>query len=281
MLRNSKIKKVSIIFIAAVIIIMCMGLGIYKYNKVQTYKNLMNAANEAMYSEKYDQAKALFNQALSYKNDSLVQKDIKLATKLKSIKNIYDEGTKLMNNKKYLDAIYKFNKIPNDTDKLYTNAQKNIDKCKKQYIVQELNNAEILACNNNCDEAIKHLDAILKVDGTNEDAKRLKKTYSSNIQLEKNKSAQSTEAQKETNQQNNIDSSFTPDQAVQLARQYYFKQSNEAPDDGIAGSFSKWENRDGKTYAWVHLYSVAAASNGGSGTVGNIGIAKDGSTITP
>ncbi|PJI09510.1 hypothetical protein CUB90_17290 [Clostridium sp. CT7] len=199
---------------------MCVGLDIYKYNKVQTYKSLVNAANEDMYSEKYDQAKALFNQALSYKNDSLVQKDIKLAPKLKSIKNIYDE-------------------------------------------------------------AIKHLDAILKVDDTNEDAKRLKKTYSSNIQLEKNKSAQSTEAQKETNQQNNINSSFTPDQAVQLARQYYFKQLNESPDDGIAGYFGKWENKDGKTYAWVHLYSVAAASNGGSGTVCNIEIAKDGSTITP
>jgi len=137
LLHNPKIRKIGVIFIAAVIFVICVGFGSYKYNKAQAYSNLISAANKDMDNGEYDQAIALFKQALNYKSDPMIQKNIKLAASLKEAKNIYDDGVKLMNDKKYSDAIEKFNKITKEDDKLYDNAQKNIDKCKSELSKKE------------------------------------------------------------------------------------------------------------------------------------------------
>lgn len=167
-------RKITIISVIVVIAIVCGGFGIYKYNKVQAYNNLINTANKDMDKGEYDQAIALFNQALQYKNDPTIEKNIKLAASLKEVKSIFDEGTKLMNDKKYLEAIEQFKKVTKGDDKLYSNAQKSIEECKKQFAAQNIQLAKDALKNNKSDDANKYLDEVLKVDSNNAEAKKLK-----------------------------------------------------------------------------------------------------------
>lgn len=167
---KNKIKKIAIICTIAVIVVVVAvagGIGIYQYNKFKTYNNLITTANKEMEKGEYGQAIALFNQSLQYKNDPDIQKSIKLATDLKEIKAVFDEGTKLMNDKKYLEALEHFEKITKEDYDLYNNAQNNIIECS----IQLANDA---VKNNKYDDANKYVDNVLRIDANNADAKKLK-----------------------------------------------------------------------------------------------------------
>lgn len=139
-MNKIKLRNIMIISIISVITIVSVGFGTYQYNKGQTYNNLIATANKNMDSGEYDQAIALFNQSLQYKIDKNVESSIKLALNLKEMKTAYDEGIKLMNDKKYQQAIDQFNKVSKENNKLYNDAEKNINKCKQELSKESKNN---------------------------------------------------------------------------------------------------------------------------------------------
>lgn len=171
---KNKIKKIAIICTIAVVVVVSGGIGLYQYNKIKTYNDLISTANKNIEQGEYDQAIALFNQSLQYKNDPDIQKSIKSATELKEIKSVFDEGTKLMNDKKYLEAIEHFEKITKEDYQLYNNAQSNIEECKKQFIPKNIQLANDAVKNNKNDDANRYLNEVLQVDPNNTDAKKIK-----------------------------------------------------------------------------------------------------------
>ncbi|OBR90733.1 tetratricopeptide repeat protein [Clostridium ragsdalei P11] len=193
------------IFILVIVVLVGIGFGTYNYNKVQAYNNLITTANKYMSQDDYDKAEALFEQSLKYKEDSLVEKNIKLAVTLKKFKEIYDDGMKLANDKKYLEAIEKFKTIDKSGLKWYSNAQKEINECKKQFIAQNMQLANDSAKNGKYDDANKYLNDILKIDSNNEDAKNLKDS----IDEAMNQKQENSKPMEETKQvaQNNTEQS--------------------------------------------------------------------------
>ncbi|MHC1682668.1 MAG: N-acetylmuramoyl-L-alanine amidase [Clostridiaceae bacterium] len=140
-----KIKRIAIICVVIMIII-SGGIGIYQYNKVRLYNNLINEANN-----------------------------------LKEDKSFYDEGIQLMNDKKYLEAIEQFSKISKEADKFYSEAENYIEECKKQYIAQNIQLSTDALKNNKYDDANKYLDDVLKIDANNTEAKELKNDIATKV----------------------------------------------------------------------------------------------------
>jgi hypothetical protein len=71
------------------------------------------------------------------------------------------------------------------------------------------------------------------------------------------------------------DDDYTPEMAVQLAKEHEGAGNSDDVDGAVWNSYIK----NGKKYYWVHLYSKSMRAQGGTGTIDNIVIAKDGSTI--
>ncbi|MBU3157639.1 tetratricopeptide repeat protein [Clostridium estertheticum] len=222
---KSIVKNTSIISVIVVIVVVCGGFGINKYSKTQTYNNLITTANKDMDQGEYEQAIALFNQSLQYKDDSNVKNNVKLATNLKEVKSILDQGTKLMNDKKYLDGIEQFKKVTKEDNKLYDNAQKGIEECKKQYIAQNIKLATDAIKDTKYDEATKCLEGILKLDSNNADAKKLKENMGKTIQKQKDNAQVAIKAlavakdQSTAKVQQDGNGKITKNEAVNLVRQ--------------------------------------------------------------
>lgn len=244
--RNN-LKKITIIIILLALGFIS-GFGVYKYNKVQAYNTLITTANKYMDSGEYDKAIALFNQSLQYKNDANIQRSIKLAASLKEIKVIYDNGTKLMNDKKYLEAIEQFNKITKEDEKLYSSAQKNIEECKKSFITQNIELANTALKNNQYDEANKYLDSIMKIDANNEAAKKIKDTITK-LQDEQQ------EKQNKQSTVNNKDRKITFEQASNIVL-------NSIKDKG-SNTIIVQEGEDIKNKNGVDYYIIHVADNMG------------------
>ncbi|MPM67423.1 hypothetical protein SDC9_114345 [bioreactor metagenome] len=172
-LQKNKIKKIPIASAVAALAIVYGGFGIYEYIEVKAYNNLVTTANIYFGQGNYDQAIALFNQSLKYNDTENVKNKIKEAEKLKEFKSDFDKGNDLMNNKKYLEAIEQFKKVPNVDERLYKDAENKIQDCIKGYIAQNIQLAMSSIEYTKYDEAYKYLDAILKVDGNNYEANKL------------------------------------------------------------------------------------------------------------
>jgi hypothetical protein len=224
---KKNINKISIISAITVIILVGVGFGTYQYNKVQAYNNLITTANKYMDQGEYDKAITLLEQSLQYKKDSSIEKNIKLAQNLKEAKAYYDNGVKLMNDKKYLEAMEQFKKITKEDDKLYSNSQKKIEECKKQYIAQNLEAANTASKNSKYDDANKYLDNILKIDTNNADAKNLKASIDKTVK-EQEENAKKVEEQanqnkikeNSNNQASNIQNNNNKTNNVQNNSQY-------------------------------------------------------------
>lgn len=248
-MKKIKIKKIAIIC-TIVVVVLAVGIGVYQYNKIQTYNNLIKASSKYMDLGDYDKAIALFNQSLIYKKDLKVENSIKLAKNLKGIKLIYDEGIKLMNDKKNLEAISQFSKVSKQDSKLYNNAQKNIKKCTMQLIAS----ANDAIKNNKLDEAKKELDEILKIDPNNEDAKKLKDTLSKVIKDQKNKALakqkQQDNAKKIVKQEAvSAKKSLSKAEAVEIVKNHFkYKASN------VKYYCDSNSQHDGEDFYVVHIY---------------------------
>lgn len=207
-MEKNRTKRISIIAGILLICIAGIVLGATKYEQAQAYNNLINTANNYMDQGDYDQAIALFNQSLQYKDNPNVRQSIKLATNLKDSKSIFDNGTKLMEGKNYLSAIEEFKMIIKSDEKLYNSAQSNIEECKKRFITNNIKLANSAIESNKLDDANRYLDEVLKLDGDNAQAKDLK----DNIVNKQNK-------QQEEKAKNPY--GMTPEKALQILKNSY------------------------------------------------------------
>lgn len=207
-MEKSQIKKNSIIVGILLICVVGIVFGATKYEQAQAYNKLIDTANKDMEQGDYDQAIAIFNQSLQYKDDPNVRQSIKLATNLKESKSIFINATKLMESKNYIAAIEEFKKIIKGDEKLYSDAQSNIEECKKRYISDSIQMANSAIEGNKFDDANKYLDDVLRLDGDNDQAKELK----NNIISKQNR-------QQEEKAKNPY--GMTPEKALQILRNAY------------------------------------------------------------
>ncbi|WML33230.1 tetratricopeptide repeat protein [Clostridium sp. OS1-26] len=244
MLSKDKVKRISIIIAIAVIGFIGAGLGAYKYHKAQEYKNLITTANNYMNSGEYDKAIALFNQSLSYKEDISIKSNIKLAENLKEVKSSYDKGISLMNDKKYLEAMEQFKKVTKEDDKLYNNAQKSINECKKQYTTQNVQLANNSIKSGNYGDAYKYIAEVLKIDSNNADAQKLKSDVAKAEQEKK-----ANEEQEKTAAANANNRAVTQEQAIKIISD---KITDKGPKTVV--QCENIENKNGSEYYYIHVY---------------------------
>jgi hypothetical protein len=183
----SKSKKIFIICLILIIGISSTAGGMYYFNKIQPYNSCMRDAATAMNSDSFDKAIALYGQALKYKNDPDINTKIELAKILKTSKDNYDSAVKQMNGKKYLESIDLFKKVDKQDNKRYKDSQNKIQECKKQYIAQNINNANDSLKNSKFNDANNYLSNIFKLDATNTDALKVKNDIAKAIQKQKDK----------------------------------------------------------------------------------------------
>ncbi|MCY6369281.1 tetratricopeptide repeat protein [Clostridium ganghwense] len=245
---NNKIKKIVIISMVIFIAIAGAVFGTYKYNMVQSYNNLINEANQYMDGGEYDKAIAVFNQSLSYKKDTNVERSITLAKRLKEVKVIYDNGIKQMSDKNYSEAIETFKKVTKEDSKIYDNAKKKIEECKKQFTALNIQKASNSAKNNKYEEANKYLDEVLKLDSNNAEVKKLKDAYDKKDKEEQDKiKAEQQEKQKEEAKKSS--SGVTQQQACKIVERY-------VKHKGVKTIFEydHDENRNGVNYYVIHAF---------------------------
>ncbi|MBW9150480.1 hypothetical protein K2F40_16170 [Clostridium sp. CM028] len=125
---------------------------------------------ELLKSNEFDKALSQLQQILKYKDSK------KLIDKTH-----YQFGRKLMNDKDYLISIENFNKITKGNVEFYSNAQENIEECKKQFIKLNVTLANEAISSKEYDNAEKYINELLKLDSKSADAKKLKSTINSNI----------------------------------------------------------------------------------------------------
>lgn len=249
---KSKLKHMAIVCILAMAVIIVGGTGIYQYNKIKAYNNLITTANKYMDSGEYDKAIALFNQSLGYKKDASIERSIKLAENLKNIKAIYDDGMKSINDKRYLEAIKKFINVTKEDDRLYSSAQKNIAECKSKLI--EIINESVK--NNKFDEANKELDEILKIDANNEKVKELKETVVKVVKdqqdkaIEEEKQQEKIKSEEETKQAGTFSKGYlTEQEAITIIkRKFTYKGPN------LVYSYDHDSQHDGKDFYVIHVF---------------------------
>jgi len=258
-------KKTGIISVLALLVIIGIGFGGYKYTKINQYNSLIKSANTYMENSEYDKAIDLFQQSLSYKNDATIANSIKLAQNLTKEKKVYDEGIKLMNDKKYLESIAQFKMIGKESDKIYTDAQNRITECTKEYVKLNISEANIAIETNKYDEANKYIAKIFKVDNNNEEAKKLKYTIDKKIQeqqaAQKAKIEQEKAIQKAKEEQVKAEqakavtaasSKITTSSAAAIVRKLVLKDSNSM----TLSEFDHETTVDGVKYFVIHVYDI-------------------------
>lgn len=171
-----KARNVVIIAVMLCLSFVGSGFGVYKYSEIKNYNTLIKQANLCMQSGDYDKAVALFKESLNYKKSADAQASIMIAEKFKNDKSYYTEGIKLLNDKKYLEALVSFNKIEGANSQ-FADLNDKIQLCKTQYIAKNTSLANDSGRNGNYEEANKYLDEILKIDANNDDVKRLKDKF--------------------------------------------------------------------------------------------------------
>jgi tetratricopeptide (TPR) repeat protein len=239
-------KKIGIISSLAIVIITSVVFGAYKYTKNNEYNDLIESANMYMEKGEYDKAIDLFKQSLSYKDDENIENSIKLTESLAEIKNIYYEGIKLMDEKKYLEAIEQFKQIGTESDEFYKEAQDRINECNEEYIALNISEASISLEADKYDEANKYIEEVLKIDKDNEEAKNLKDIIDKKIQEQGMTQG--------TKQEENIDKvdygEITSSSAENIVKNLVAQYSSS----NIMVRFDHEETRDGINYFVIQVY---------------------------
>lgn len=254
------LKKIGVISVIALLVIIGVGFGAYKYTKITQYNNLIESASKYMDEGEYDKAISLFNQSLNYKTDANIENSIKLAQNLAGAKKIYDEGIKLMNDKKYLESIEQFEMIGKESGKFYTDAQNRINECNKEYVALNINAASIALEANNYDEANKIIAEVFKVDINNEEAKNLKDAIAKKIleqqAAQKAKEEQELAAEKAKEEQEKAANEATSKVTAKSAEDIVRKLMVGSINSKTKSEFDHEETVDGVKYFVIHVYDV-------------------------
>ncbi|MGH4117504.1 tetratricopeptide repeat protein [Clostridium sp.] len=253
-------QKIVITSVLTLLVIIGVGFGGYKYAKINQYNGLIKDANRYMKNNEYDKAIDLYKQSLSYKNATNIENSIRLAQNLIEENKVYNEGIRLMNDKKYLESIDQFKMIGKDSNKLYTDAQNNINECNKEYVALNISKANIALESNNYDEANNYITQVFKIDNNNENAKNLKDTIDKKI-LEQQKTQNSKEEQEKAAQMAKeaqekaakaAAGNITTKSATDIVRKLVLEDS----DSKTLSQFDHEETVDGVKYFVIHVYDV-------------------------
>lgn len=239
MISLKKKSKIAILIASIVVIFVGTFAGVKLYEN-NNYKKYINEADSDMSAEKYDAAIDLYNKALSYKNDSKINKKIVLVKILKSSKESYDAAINEMKEKKYLDAINDFKEVNKQDSIRYNIAQSNIIKCTKEYIAANIESAKTLAKNKKYSDAITLLNNNLKIDSSNNQSQNLKNDYSNEI-----KNQQTNQEEKNKTENDGI----TKDKAIQMVKQLVKANCKYQYDHD--------ETHNSRAYYIIHVYESA------------------------
>ncbi|NMM61185.1 hypothetical protein HBE96_00390 [Clostridium sp. P21] len=203
--------KNKILMIISGILLSCLlfigsAFGTSKIVQAKNYNNLVNSANQNFNSGNYDEAISLYDKALQIKDDSNVVKNRAMAQNYKQYQNTYNEGLKLITDKKYSEAIQKLGTINQVAGQVYTNAQGKIEECRKNIISDNIQNANTAISNKDYDSANKYIAEVLKIDSNNTNAKQLQTTIAQAQQKDKEESEQQNTKSVEVNSQGNNNS---------------------------------------------------------------------------
>lgn len=258
-MKFNSLKSKIVLGIIVLLILAGVGTGIYKSNNNNKgYNDLIKTANTYMDEGKYDEAIKTFEKSLNYKEDENVRKSIKLAESLKEAKSIYNDGISLMNEKKYLEAIDKFNKIPKESEKMYNDAQARILECKRDYATINIKNADKALKENKLEDANKYLEEVFKVDSESKEGQTLK------IQLEKKK-------QEQIKNQQETQKGITEEEAVKIVKNKFSSAS--------ANMIYKYDHdstHDGRSFYSIHVFEKVEDH---TATMGWYGVDKENGKI--
>lgn len=176
-------KNIILTVVAAVVImtVIAVPIGVNAYNRNQ-YNKFISLGDKALEGEKFDDAVKYYKEALAYTKKQSSDIDGKLASveSAKEGKADFEQGIKLLDDKKYLEAIEVFKKV-NSSNKYFKNSQDKITEAGSDYIDENLTNAKAEAGNKKYNEAIAYLDNIIKFDSSNQDAISLKEQYNKEL----------------------------------------------------------------------------------------------------
>lgn len=209
---------------------------------------------------KIEEAEKLLQQILAIdpnKDVDVITDEINLLKQLKVSEEHYNTALKLMDDKKYIEAIGFFNKvIPKDTDR-YSDSQTKSIECKNMYINENLKKAKTEAQNQNFKVAINYLDLILKLDPTNSEAQKLKIDYTESIkkqQEEEEKRQQEEKKRQEEKRRQEANQLITEDQAYTIAYKVFRHTSPEYSKISIHSMSEGIEQRNGKSYYVISMF---------------------------
>lgn len=197
MSRSVRFPRKAIITLLIIgVVASAIPLTIKTYNS-HSYDNYLALGQKYLSDGNYEEAVINFDNALKYKSSEIreVNKLIERAIMLKQSRDTFDRGAQFVYEKKYLDAINSFEKIPESDELRYEIAQKKIEECKKVFSDTNLSAAQNEAARGKYEAGLSYIEAILEADPLNQTALALKNQYSSII------TARAAEHQKKTIEQ--------------------------------------------------------------------------------
>jgi tetratricopeptide (TPR) repeat protein len=174
------------ILAVALFISLLIAVGVpsstYAYNIYNYYKYIAEG-RQMIDKDNLEAAKESFNRAAGYssKNNSEIEKNIKEIEIIQKSKSDFEASVKLMNEKKYLEAIDSLKQV-SKVDKLrYEDALNKINQCRDQYIGENIDKARIEAESKNYDAAIAILDTVIRFDSSIKEVPELKAQYENEL----------------------------------------------------------------------------------------------------
>lgn len=162
---------VTLIFIAVPSIVYAYDM----YNYMKHYK----LAEKALADERFDEAIAYLQRSQEYynRNRENTEELMEQASLLKEAGTKYQQGLQLQKEKKYLEAVEVFKKIPIGDNRYFNEGQRSIQICIGEHISSIIAKAKAEADNKNYDSAINLLNSVLEIDTEQQEAKLLKEQY--------------------------------------------------------------------------------------------------------
>lgn len=223
-------KKTKITLIIAIIILLALPVSAYGYS-YNNYKTNLNKGISQFDQEDYDESISTFislsNTYFGKKNDQELNKNIEKAKTLKQNQKTYDDSLELFNQKKFIEAIEGFKKIPSDDRIRYELAKKKIGESIASYVAININNAKVEASDGKFETAITYLELVLALVTDNKDAASLKDEYTKAILAEKEKKEADEKAQKAALQAK--PKGYKPDSSILNVPPRKFEQATPAP----------------------------------------------------
>lgn len=157
-------------------------LSVKAYNN-HSYNKYLKKGQECLIDESYEEAIYNFDNALKYNKseEAEINKLIDKAIMLNLSMHSFEDGVKLLYDKKYVEAIAAFEKVNREDSLRYDVAREKIIESKNSLAAENIAAAKNEALNLNYSQAIAYLNTILKVDPENQEALLLKQEYTNKL----------------------------------------------------------------------------------------------------